>query len=612
VPPRAVSLNSDFMDRGIDYDRLPEDEKEAWDAIEWDEEGAVPARVEPAAVNKWLFNKDTVEKVLEHLMREGLKVAGGDRLGKTIVFAKNHDHAQFIAERFDANYPHLRGSFARVIDFKTEYAQSLIDDFSQSHKPPHIAVSVDMLDTGIDVPEVLNLVFFKVVRSKTKFWQMLGRGTRLCPDLFGPGRHKEFFTVFDWCRNFEFFNQNPELVDAAAGEPLGMRLFKARVELVGALDGADAEAPEPEKPGDYPQVSSRHLSLGEPDSKADLEAQHRALRETLVEQLRDEIAGMSLDNFIVRPKRRFVEKYQAPEPWLTLGPTERAELTEELAGLPSDRVDEDMPAKQFDLLILMTQLALLRTDKEFAGLRKRVTQIAGLLEELSNVPMVAKEMTLILDLQTEEFWQDITLPMLETVRRRLRDLVKLIELKKRPIVYTDFEDSVGSGTPVDIAGIQVGTDLDRFRMKARFFLKDYENHIAVLKLRRNEPLTAMDLQSLEQVLIDAGVAGPQVLEQIRAEGGLGLFIRSLVGLEREAAKRAFADFLDAHRLNADQIEFLNMIIDHLTERGAMDPRLLYENPFTDLDPLGAAGLFQDAEIVELVGILAVVRQRAAA
>ena len=218
VPPRAVSVPLKFIRQGLRYDDLSEDEKEQWDAIEWDEEGNVPTRVDPPAVNKWLFNADTVDKMLEHLMTHGLKVAAGDRLGKTIIFAKNHDHAQFIAQRFDVNYPHLKGSFARVIDFKTEYAQSLLEDFSQADKAPHIAISVDMLDTGIDVPEVVNLVFFKIVRSKTKFWQMLGRGTRLCPDLFGPGQNKEFFYVFDFCQNFEFFNQNPQVADGAITE----------------------------------------------------------------------------------------------------------------------------------------------------------------------------------------------------------------------------------------------------------------------------------------------------------------------------------------------------------------------------------------------------------
>src|SRR5207244_8443835 len=146
-------------------------------ALEWDEEGDVPDRVEAEAVNKWLLNKDTVDKVLQHLMTRGMTVAGGDRVGKTILFAKNQHHAEFIAERFNANYPHYKGEFARVITFKTEYAQNLIDNFSNKDKAPHIAISVDMLDTGIDIREVESLVCFKLVRSKTKIWQLLRRGT---------------------------------------------------------------------------------------------------------------------------------------------------------------------------------------------------------------------------------------------------------------------------------------------------------------------------------------------------------------------------------------------------------------------------------------------------
>jgi type I restriction enzyme R subunit len=236
VPPQAVSVPLKFQREGITYDDLSDKEKEEWDAIEWSEDGGAPDRVEATAVNKWLFNIDTVDKVLEHLMTHGLKVQDGDRLGKTIIFAKNHKHAAFISERFDKNYPHLAGSFARVIDYSVDYAQSLIDDFSDVDKSPHIAISVDMLDTGIDVPEVVNLVFFKIVRSKTKFWQMIGRGTRLCPDLFGPGIHKDRFLVFDFCQNFEFFNQNPNKTDGALAPSLSERVFSARVELIGELD----------------------------------------------------------------------------------------------------------------------------------------------------------------------------------------------------------------------------------------------------------------------------------------------------------------------------------------------------------------------------------------
>jgi type I restriction enzyme R subunit len=585
VPPKAVSVPLKFQREGIKYDDLSEEEKEAWDAIEWDEDGAIPDRVEAAAVNKWLFNEDTVDKVLEHVMTHGLKVADGDRLGKTIIFAKNHDHAQFIAERFDANYPHLQGRFARVIDFKTEYAQSLIDDFSSADKEPHIAISVDMLDTGIDIPEVVNLVFFKIVRSKTKFWQMIGRGTRLCPDLFGIGEHKEYFYVFDFCQNFEFFNQNPDLSEGSSGASLSERLFAARVELVGELD--------------------RH---GHPDG----DEPAAVLRRDVVAQLRAEVDGMNVENFIVRPKRRVVEKYRADGVWSKLGLDERTELIEHIAGLPSAVVDDDISAKQFDYLMLQTQLAVLRAERAFAGYKKRIVDLASALEELGNVPMVAAEMAFILEIQTDEFWQDVTPPMLETIRRRLRSLIKLIELKKRPHVYTDFEDEIGGSTEVELQGVAVGTDMHRFRMKARHFLKEHENHIAIQKLRRNEPLTAQDLVELERIFIEAAVAAPEELDRVRNDGGLGIFVRSLVGLDREAAKHAFDQFQCKRALSANQIEFLNMVIDYLTERGVMDPRLLYESPFTDFDAMGVEGVFDNAGVVELIGILEEVRRRAAA
>jgi type I restriction enzyme R subunit len=598
VPPRAVSVPLKFQREGIKYDDLSEEEKESWDAVEWDEDGTVPARVEPAALNKWLFNADTVDKVLEHLMTYGIKVAEGDRLGKTIVFAKNHDHAQFIVERFDANYPYHKGSFARVIDFKTEYAQSLIDDFSQADKPPYIAISVDMLDTGIDVPEIVNLVFFKIVRSKTKFWQMLGRGTRLSADLFGPGRHKEFFYVFDFCQNFEFFNQNPEITDPAIPDSLARRLFAARVDLICEIDALT------ERREGKPSVG-----FAEPDIDPD---RWTELRREVVRRLRAEVDGMSLDNFIVRPRRRLVEKYGEDGAWEGIGLDQRTELVEEIAGLPSSYPDDDIAAKQFDLLVLQTQLAILRSDKAFDGLRGKIVQIAALLEELANVPMVAAVMPLILELQTDEYWQDVTVPMLDVVRHRLRDLIKLIEVKRRPIVYTDFEDQIGTGSAVELRGAGTGTDMARFKMKARHFLQANENHVAILKLRRNEPLTATDLAELERVFLEAGVVAPVEIEAVRTGGGLGVFIRSLVGLDREAAKRAFDDFLARQTLSANQIEFTNLVIDHLTERGVMEPRLLYESPFTDFAPLGVEGVFNGSDVAALIAILDDVNRRAAA
>lgn len=585
VPPRAVSVPLKFQREGITYDELSEDEKDEWDAIEWDEDGTVPDRVEAASLNKWLFNKDTVDKVLKHLMTHGIKVEGGDRLGKTIIFAKNHEHAQFILERFNVNYKHFKGQFARVIDFQTEYAQSLIDDFSTADKSPHIAISVDMLDTGIDVPEVVNLVFFKVVRSKTKFWQMIGRGTRLCPDLFTPGDHKTHFQVFDFCQNLEFFNQNPDKTEGSTSASLTERLFIKRIELLEQLDGS----------GCYTDPS---IVL--------------PLRNEVTQRLRAEVAAMSLDNFVVRSKRYYVEKFQESAIWENLGQNERIELVDNIAGLPSAFVDDDLAAKQFDLLILKGQLALLKGAKQFEKIRKDIRQIASLLEELSNVPMVAAELELILEIQTDFYWQDVTVQMLETIRKKLRALVKLIEIRKRQPVYTDFEDEMGDFVEVDLQGVSAGTDMHRFKMKVRHFLKDYETHPAIHKIRNNELLTKQDLSELEHIFIETGTAEAEQLEQIRSEAGLGLFIRGLTGLTREAAKEAFAQFINARTLTANQIEFLNMTIDYLTERGTMDPKHFYESPFTDLNDMGIEGIFNQIDVVELMGVLDEVRSRAVA
>ena len=600
VPVKAVSVPLKFQREGIKYDELPEEDKDQWDALEWSDDGTVPNEVEAEAVNKWLFNKDTVDKVLAHLMTRGQTVAGGDRLGKTILFAKNQAHADFIAERFNINYPHYRGEFARVITFKTEYAQSLIDAFSNQDKSPHIALSVDMLDTGIDVPEVVNLVFFKLVRSKTKFWQMIGRGTRLCPDLFGPGKPKQFFYVFDYCQNLEYFSQNPDTTDGALGASLGKRLFNARLSLISELDSKLEDLKR------HDMRDNRLPPYGHPDSIDEVRVQTAAT-------LQYEVAAMNLDNFVVRPKRRVVEKYAKPEAWTVLPSEALTELSHEVAGLPSELDPEGEEAKRFDLLILNLQLAMLRAEPGFARLRDQVKTIAGLLEEKSAIPMVRDQMALIQDVQTDEWWQDVTIPMLEVLRRRLRDLLKLIEKRQRKQIYTDFEDEMGSETPVDLLGYDEGADFARFRAKARAFLQSHQDHVAIHKLRMNKALTPADLAELERMLAESGLGGVDAIERAKTESkGLGLFVRSLIGMDREAAKEALGGFLADRQLGANQIEFVNLVVNHLTEHGGMDAALLYESPFTDLTPKGPDGLFSSAQVDELIEALAKIRRNAIA
>lgn len=592
VPPKAVSVPLKFQRQGINYNDLSDEDKEQWESLDWgDEEGEIPDRVEAEAVNKWLFNKDTVDKVLAHLMERGLKVAGGDRLGKTILFAKNQAHAEYIAERFNANYPHFKGEFARVITFKTEYAQSLIDNFSVKEKAPHIAISVDMLDTGIDVPEVVNLVFFKLVRSRTKFWQMVGRGTRLCPDLLEPGKDKQFFYLFDYCQNLEFFSQNPETTDGSLGDSLGTRLFKSRLELLSELDR------KLESDSDCAAGAETHAIYGEPKTEAEV-------RFSVAETLQNEIVSMNLDNFVVRPRRKLVEKYSRTDAWIKLSSEDLSELSHEVAGLPSELQPETEEAKRFDLLVLNLQLALLRAEPAFERLSNQVRYIAGLLEEKSAIPMVRDQMALILDVQTDEWWENVTTPMLETLRRHLRDLVKLIEKHHRKPLYTDFEDEMGSETDVELPGFAEAGDFEKFRAKTRAFILEHQDNTVIHKLRMNMPLTATDLDELERILSESGLGGPEEIARAKEMShGLGLFVRSLIGLDREAAKQSLAAFLTGKTLTANQIEFINLIIDHLTEHGAMDAALLYESPFTDLTPQGPDGLFTSTQIDELIDTL---------
>nr|WP_315494217.1 DEAD/DEAH box helicase family protein [uncultured Rhodoferax sp.] len=597
VPPVPISVPLKFQREGIRYDDLSEEEKEQWDELEWDEDGNTPDEVNAEALNKWLFNEDTVDKVLSTLMTHGQKVAGGDRLGKTIIFAKNNDHADFIAKRFDANYPHYKGHFARVVTYKTVYAQSIIDDFSNKEKMPHIAISVDMLDTGIDVPEAVNLVFFKVIRSKTKFWQMVGRGTRLCPNLFGPGADKQNFFIFDYCQNLEFFSQNPDFKEGAGAESLSTRLFKARVSLLTALDSKLGS--EPKAGENPPQAYGGHPTMEE-------------LRKATAGLLHENVAAMNLENFVVRPQRQAVEKYAKAEAWDSLEPDDVHELTSRVAGLPTELTDEDEEAKRFDMLVLRTQLAILQAKPDFISLKTKIQAIASALEDQMAIPAIKAEMVLIQTVSSDEWWEGVTVPLLETVRKRLRALVKLIPKGQKKIVYTNFEDEIGEMAEVQLPQVTAGLNMAKFKEKARQFLKEHVSHLALQRLRRNQPLTSTDLVELEKMLVQAG-GTPTLIEEAKTQShGLGIFIRSLVGLDHEAAMQAFSEFINGTTVTPNQIEFINLVVQELTQTGVMDSSRLFESPFTDLNAQGPIGIFPPAKVQAMVQVLDEIRGRAVA
>ena len=554
VGPENYVYDFGFHRQGLRYDDRSEEEKERWEEIEWDDADdnrpeEMPTEVEASRVFRSLFNVDTADKVLAELMQHGFTVAGGDRIGKTIVFAMNQRHAQFLKERFDAQYPHLGGDFAQVITSDSAYAQDLIESFSISDRAPHIAISVDMLDTGIDVPEVLNLVLFKPVHSKTKFWQMIGRGTRLAPRIFGDG-DKTAFRVFDFCGNIDHFAQEPADRAASMQVPLSQRLFTARARLVAGID----------------------LAAGDPEVRGDA-----------VDWLSSFVAGIPAQSFLARRHGELISAYSTPEGWAApLSAVAADDAATALGALPTTANADDEQAKRFDLVVLRRQLAQLEGDDEIAArTRASMQDVASQLLEKQTIPQVASAAELLQEVAGEDWWEGVTLAMLERARRGLRLLVQFLDTRRRGNIVTDFEDDLGDGRSADLPLVAVGVDQARFREKVTAFIREHRDHVAIQRLRRNLPLTETDIAELERILVEQGDGTPEALEAVSGERGLGIFVRSLVGLDRGAAEAAFAEKIAFGGLNATQMEFLTMVIDELTRRGEMRPERLFQSPYED-------------------------------
>ncbi|WP_225893048.1 type I restriction-modification enzyme R subunit C-terminal domain-containing protein [Nostoc sphaeroides] len=354
-------------------------------------------------------------------------------------------------------------------------------------------------------------------------------------------------------------------------------------------------------------IKASQVSSSEPKTDAQL-------RHQVANLLHTEVAAMNSENFVVRPKRRLVEKYASSEAWVSLSGEDFTELSQEVAGLPSQLEAEAEETKRFDVLVLKLQLAILRSQQPTVErLREQLKSLAGLLEEKPDIPLIKQQLPLLQDVQTDEWWQDVTLPMLEVLRKRLRGLVKLIEKQKRQPIYTNFEDLMGDEIAVELPGFTSSDNFEKFRAKARAFLRSHQDHVVIFKLRKNLQLTSSDLSELERILAQSGVGEAEDIVRAKEQSqGLGLFVRSLVGLEREVAKQELARFLSGKKLNSNQIEFANMIVDYLTEHGVMDAALLYESPFTDITPQGPDGLFTSSQVDELVSLLESVYARAVA
>ena len=577
VPPKKISLGTKFLRTGIKYADLTEEEKEEYEKAfaKWGEE--VKEEIGAAEINKWLFNKDTVVKVLDQLMEKGHKVESGDKIGKTIIFAKNQKHAEFIETVFNEQYPELFGHFARTISYKdNKGAQDLIDRFKEADRFPQIAISVDMLETGIDVPEITNLVFFKPVYSKTKFWQMIGRGTRLCENLFGNGNDKQDFFVFDCFGNFEFFEMTPEGTSGNNIKGVSQRIFELRISIAEALRAPDFM-------GDEYQVYRNEL----------LDLSHQMVKELY--DARDV-------KFRVKMRLAIIKKYASRKTWNNLVPSALHEIFERIGPLVSIP-DKDEKAKLFDALLYKMQLAWCHGDPSFDVGKSNLQKRANWLASMSNVPAVRGRLPLITRMIGNEFWKDINLPSLEHIRTELRDLMRLLIPNTKDAAYTNIEDEISRVG--DVEEVTLPSTPGNYLDRVKSFIRRNPEFIVIKKIRNNLPITEAELNQLEELLFDGDERGTkqEFVKAMGSEKPLALFIRSILGMERNAALTAFSSFLEKGHLTADQQRFIEDIINYFTSNGFIDPRQLYEPPFTDIHVEGIDGIFSDAECDNIVSII---------
>ena len=540
----SVETKLKFIEQGIVYDELSDEDKAAYEDTFEDENGELPESIASSALNEWIFNEDTIREVLHILMEHGMKIDYGAKLGKTIIFAKNHTHAEKIYEIFNKEYPHLPG-FAKVIDNYMTYAQSAIDEFSDPKKLPQIAISVDMLDTGIDVPEVLNLVFFKKVMSKAKFWQMIGRGTRLCPTLLN-GKDKEKFYIFDFCGNFEFFRMNK-------GKPTANMI---------ALQGAVF-----------------HLKSQIVFKLQDLAYQTEeliAFRKSLVDDMVRKVRELNKENFAVRQHLKYVELYANPDNYQTLTYEDTLLVGQELAPLIIPDAD-DAKAVRFDALMYGIELAYL-AGKKFGKYRsdlfKKVTAVAG----VANIPEIMAQAELINQILHTDYLDTAGINELEHIRENLRDLMKYIPVDG--VIYdTNFDDEILS---MEWKESELeNDDLKNYKAKAEYYIRQHQDNAVIAKLKGNVPLTSEDIRSLEAILWSE-VGTKEDYEAEYGQKPLGELVREIVGLDMNAAKAAFAEFLNDVNLDSRQIYFVNQIVEYIVHNGLMkDMSVLQEPPFTD-------------------------------
>ena len=544
VPYYNYEVKTEFQEKGITYDKLSDEDKERYEE-DFIEDGMMPEFIPSTDLNKFVFNETTVDIVLQDLMERGIKVAGGDRLGKTIIFAQNKRHAEFILERFNKLYPQYHGTFAQRVICDDAYAQTVIDDFKQAEKEPHIAVSVDMMDTGIDVPECVNLVFFKKVRSKAKFWQMIGRGTRLCKGLAcidqidGEYTDKRRFLIFDYCSNFEFFRQHKEGYEARETKTLSENIFGKQIKIAMALQ-----------------------------ESAFAREDYQAWRSEIVDTCHKQVMALNSDLIAVKLRMQYVEKYKKPEALVSISEGDKGELLTQIAPLVhSDEADEF--AKRFDNFMYGMMLAHIEQMPAFQYAKKQLCDTTSLLERKANIPQIKAKLPVLQEIHTDAFWEANDILLFERVRKELRELIRFLDEgggTQRLIVTKLTDPIIDSQEGVQL---EAAYDFEDYRAKVNRYVNEHGDTLAIYKLTHNIPLAVGDYQELERVLTSE-LGSKEDYAREFGDTPFGLLIRKIAKLDHDAAMQAFSAFINDQSLNQNQIAFVNKIINHIELNGYME------------------------------------------
>lgn len=554
-----IKDNSKILTEGIHPENLSDEERKQIEEIfEYEKmmagmepDDSYSRTISATEIFKYIFNIDTVDHVLNRLMSDGIRIKDGAVIGKTIIFAYNHRHAVLIAERFAALYPELGPDFCRVIDNYEKYASDLISRFSDIEKQPQIAVSVDMLDTGIDVPEIVNLVFFKPIHSKIKFWQMIGRGTRLCENLFGPGIHKKEFLIFDFYRNFEYFEMNPNGAQLPQSQSIVSLLFNLRTDIKFALQDGKYQADE------------------------NVKAFHDELKDILHKQ----IAELNRNRLDVRLQLRAVETYSVPEAMTCLSVGDVMAIKSKIAPLLQNAVT-NTAALKFDALILKVQLSIVDESVNSVSSERKIMDIADYLKEKkASIPQVKAKMDVLNEVSTVQFWKSKNLDSLERVRKELRELMQYIDSNAAGQVFTiNITDTFEK----DKSGVRI-QPIRTYRRRVEDYLKEHlSNDVVLQKIYCLEPLDSIDIARLEQIFwqelgtreeFDAQTQNRPYQQNIAA------FIRSIIGIEQNVALEKYRNLIHGVEMTRQQEEYLRMLIRYVCENGNIATTVLQQPPF---------------------------------